>query len=74
MKATLEFNIPEENEEFLLAVHGSDWQHVVWQMDQWLRSRTKYAPDDMPEEEYKAYEKAREELRQIVFNGGLSLP
>ena len=74
MKATLEFNIPEENEEFLLAVHGSDWQHVVWQMDQWLRSRTKYASDDMPEEAYKAYETAREELRQIVFNGGLSLP
>ena len=74
MKATLEFNIPEENEEFLMAVHGSDWQHVVWQIDQYLRSKTKYAPDDMPEEEYKAYETAREELHQIILNGGLSLP
>ena len=74
MKATLEFNIPEENEEFLLAVHGSDWQHVVWQMDQWLRKKTKYAPDNMPEEEYKAYETAREELHQIILNGGLSIP
>ena len=74
MKATLEFNIPEENEEFLLAVHGSDWQHVAWQIDTWLRSKTKYAPDDMPEEAYKAYEKTREELHQIILNGGLSLP
>jgi threonine synthase len=30
MKATLEFNLPEENQEHLDAVHGGDWRLVVW--------------------------------------------
>ncbi len=42
MKATLEFTLPEEHEEFDSASHGADWQNVVWEMDQALRGYLKH--------------------------------
>ena len=33
MKAILEFNLPEDNQEFKLATKGSYWWHVCWEMD-----------------------------------------
>jgi predicted nucleic acid-binding Zn ribbon protein len=42
-------------------------------MDQWLRGNIKHAPDSMSDDEYKAYERCREELREIINNSGLNL-
>jgi hypothetical protein len=37
MKAkTLEFNLPEDKQDFDFATQGSDWWNVCWDMDQWL--------------------------------------
>ena len=38
MKATLEFNLPEDTEEFKNAVTGTTWRGVVYDLDQWLTS------------------------------------
>jgi hypothetical protein len=46
MKATLEFNLPEDQQEFYLATKGADWWKVCWDMEQWLRAQYKYMPDD----------------------------
>ena len=73
MKATLKFNLPEDQNEFNFATQGSDWWNVCWLMDQWLRGNTKHAPDSMPEDEYKAYELCREKLRQLIDSQGLNL-
>ena len=48
-KAILEFNLPEDNQEFLLATSGLKFWSVLWELDQSLRSKTKYAPDDLPQ-------------------------
>jgi hypothetical protein len=45
MKATLEFNLPEDHIEFELAVNGPKMHSVLWEMDQWLRQQYKYMPD-----------------------------
>jgi hypothetical protein len=45
----------------------------MWEFDQWLRKNTKYAPDSMPEEEYKAYEKVRDEFHRFLNEANLSL-
>ena len=66
MKAILKFDLPEEQNEFELAVNAYKWYSVVWDMDQYLRSQTKYAPDSMSEETYKAFSEAREKLCQIL--------
>ncbi len=36
MKATLEFTLPEEGQEHLDAVHGSEWRLVVWRFREHL--------------------------------------
>ena len=73
MKAKLIFNLPEDQPEFNFATQGSDWFFVAWKMDQWLRGNIKHAPDSMSDDEYKAYERCREELREIINNSGLIL-
>ncbi|MFW6226413.1 MAG: hypothetical protein ACOC3V_05600 [bacterium] len=42
MKAILEFNLPENDNEFRNAINGSTWQHIVWQIDSELRHMTKH--------------------------------
>ena len=42
MKATLEFNLPEEHDEHLNALQGMSWQLVLFEIDQELRSTVKY--------------------------------
>lgn len=71
MKATLEFNLPEENEEHKDAINGSLWKSVVWDIDQHLRSKIKYA--DLPDDQYKIYEDLREQLWQFVNENELTL-
>jgi len=42
MRATLEFNLPEENQEFELASKSLKMYSTLWELDQWLRSEIKY--------------------------------
>ena len=60
------FDLNEERSDFELAVNAFKWYSVCWDMDQYLRSQTKYAPDDMPEEVYETISKTREKLHQIL--------
>jgi coproporphyrinogen III oxidase len=72
MKATLEFNLPEDHTEFEMAVNGYKMHSVLWEMDQWLRAQYKYMPDDeYSEDKYETFEKCREHLRELMFENGL---
>ena len=73
MKAILEYNLPEDKQDFDFATQGSDWWSVCWEMDQWLRGNTKHAPDSMSEDEYKTYERCRDQLRELIDSQGLNL-
>ena len=74
MKATLEFNLPEDQQEFDLATKGLKWWNVCWDMDQWLRAQYKYMPDnEYSEDKYNAYVKAREKLFELMRENGVSL-
>ena len=73
MKAILEFNLPEDQPEFNNAIKGGDWKHVCWQMDQLLRTNTKYAPDDVNEEVLEALQKVREEFNRLMIESNLDL-
>jgi len=73
MKATLEFNLPEDQSDFDLAVNGAKAQSALWEMDQWLRSQYKYMSDEeYSKDKYETYEKCREKLREIVYDNGLN--
>ena len=73
MKATIEFHLPEDQESFDDAVNGWKWQTIVYDLDQHLRTKTKYAPDDVPQEVYDALLELREHLHQELRESGLQL-
>ena len=72
MKAILEFNLPEDNQEFELATKGIKFWSVLWEYDQYLRSNTKYAPDSVSQETYDALQEAREKLSELMSENNLS--
>ena len=72
MKATLEFNLPEEQYEFNNAIKGGDWKHVCWEMDQYLRKHIKY-DESLSEEQLRVYEGIREELYSFMIENKVDL-
>ena len=77
MKAILEFDFDKEDSddrsEFQDAINGTKWKLFAWQFDQWLRSQTKYASDETPEEYVKALYEARDKFHQMMGEDNLSL-
>ena len=73
MKAILKFDLPDDQDEYVMATQASAMHSVLWDMDQWLRSQTKYAPDDISEDTFKAFELCREQLREFINNNGINL-
>ena len=66
MKAKLIFNLPEDEVEFRMANDATKIYNVLWEMDQWLRSNTKYAPDNMSEDTYNTFQQCRDQLRELM--------
>lgn len=71
MKATLEFNLPEEQQEHYDAVNGGTYKHCLTEIDYQLRSWTKYGNEfTTPEEALLA---ARDFLWQCIRDNDLVL-
>lgn len=73
MKATLEFNLPEDNQDFQMAVNSMKFWSVLYELDQELRSKTKYAPDDLPQDKYDAYQEVRDRMYELMNEYNISL-
>jgi len=79
MKVTIEFDGTEEQEEVRTALDGYKWKLAMWDLDQLLRSTTKYDASllnhnqQASEAEYEVAEKLREEIRRILENYNLNL-
>ena len=71
MKAILEFNLNEEQEQFDNACNGTKWKCLVWEFDQHLRTQIKYN-DKLSEEQHNVYVKVREELYRKMNNHGIT--
>ena len=72
MRATLQFRLPEEEEEHQTALDGWRWKLVVDRMCQFLRSRLKY--EDPTPTEREVLEDIRKELNDLIDDQGLFLP
>ena len=72
-KIILEFDGIEEADDARTALDGIKWKISMWELDQWLRSQTKYADDEISDDTYNAFEECREKLREIVNDNNLSL-
>ena len=72
MKAILEFNLPEDKEEFDTASKGMDWALAAWDTDQLLRDKLKHGklfPNTRAE-----LEEIRELLNGMLVDKGLNYP
>jgi len=78
-KVILEFDSIEEQEDIRTALDGYKWKLAVWDIDQLLRSTTKYdvsilnSRENASELEYEIAEKFREEIRDILNGYNLAL-
>ena len=66
MKAILEFNLPEDKENFDFATNGFNYYMALSEMDQWLRSEYKY---NGKEEMYEV----REKLNYFISENNVKL-
>jgi len=66
MKATLEFDLPEEREEFDMASHAADYYSALCDIDNHLRSIVKYG--DGPDEVIRLAEYIRRELMPDLYS------
>lgn len=75
MKAILEFDLdnPDDQSAHMRAVKALDLAICLWDIDQYLRAQTKYAPDSMPQEAYDALSEARERFYQILNERGIDM-
>jgi hypothetical protein len=66
MKATLEFNLPEDQDDFNYATNGFNYYMALVEMDEWLRAEYKYNDkEDMYE--------VREKLREIILENNVKI-
>jgi hypothetical protein len=76
-KVTIEFDTFEEADEIRNALDGYKWKLAMWDLDQKLRSITKYGEsliqDEASEIEVDVANAMRDELRNILNSHNLNL-
>ena len=74
-KAILEFNLsdPEEKDAFELATKALNYKIALYDLYTFLRQKTKYECDNMPTEEYEAYQKVIDFMSDILDEGKVDI-
>jgi hypothetical protein len=75
-KIILEFDSVEEQSDVRVALDGYKWKNAMWELDQLLRSTTKYAVFEKREAtaaEQDMADKVREAIRDILDEHNLNL-
>jgi hypothetical protein len=71
MKATLEFNLPEDQAEHYCAIKGADMLNVLWELKAELRAMLKYG--DLPDTQYEIVEKIQGFLISSLDDNDINL-
>lgn len=71
MKATITFTLPEEEHEYRNAVEGAKMRSILWEIDQWLRTKLKY--EELSDGQYDAYKATRDELIKLLIEENVDL-
>ena len=72
-KITVEFNLPEDQSEFDDFNNAGKYYSVLWDVDQYMRNKVKYASDDTPELYREAIQMVRDELWKLLNENNISL-
>jgi hypothetical protein len=71
MKAILEFNLPEEQDEFEMAQSGGKYNVVLFDVMNDIRSKLKY--ENLTENEDKIYESVRDMIMRYLDQYGVKI-
>jgi hypothetical protein len=66
MKAIIEFELPDDQSEYEMAVDAPKMYNALWQIKQLLRSKLKYNPDELTDAELKQWEIMQDEFHLIL--------
>jgi len=73
MKAILEFDLPEDQDDYHIHFQSNNMYISLHDMQQFLRQKTKYANDDVSDEALNAYEECREYFNGVLIDNDVSL-
>ena len=76
MKMILEYDCEEESDDARTALDGYKWKMAMWELDQLLRTATKYGSFELREatsEEMDMADKIRDAIRDILNEHNLNL-
>ena len=73
MEAILKFNLPEDSEDFTLALDGAKWSLAMWQINEWLRVNIKNPPEDMSDDTFNTLVLVNDKLHEILQEERLKL-
>lgn len=71
MKATLEFNLPEENSEHIVAINGSKYYSALFDIKQEICSKLKHG--NLEGEKFEAWEEIEMVVNTILYNNNVHL-
>ena len=75
MKGILEFNLEDSADEvaYIRAVKSTKLAVALWDMDQYLRSQIKHAPDSILQEVFTCLVDTRDKLHEIMSDNSIDL-
>ena len=73
MKAIIEFELPEDRDEYEMANNASKMYLALWDIKQLFRSKLKYNSDGLNDEQLTQWEIMQDEFFEILDNNDLKL-
>ena len=73
MKAKLEFNLPEDKDEFNVASKAMDWALIAWDIEQQCRDWIKYENHEFKTRE-EALQGVRDMVQDVMDENGVQFP
>ena len=73
MKATLEFDIDEEEYLFDTALYGHKWKKIAQELDSYLRDELKHHSDEYTKEGIEALAQVRTKVFALIDENNLQL-
>lgn len=71
MKITMEFNLPEDKDDYDLHNNASNMFCILVELDSFLRSKLKY--EELNNDQYTSFEIARNHLYALLDDKGVKL-
>jgi len=73
MKATIEFELPEDQDQYEIANNASKMYLALWDIKQLFRSKLKYNSDGLNDEQLTQWEIMQDEFFEILDNNDLKI-